>query len=604
RIYVYCGQTYSTVQLQTCGDIDECAVNNGGCDVNAECNNTVGSFLCVCSKGYLGDALYGCYSDNFCTNDRHNCDKNANCIYTEPSHFLCECRDGYAGDGRVCGLDPDLDGSPAKNIFCSELGCAWDNCPDVPNSGQEDNDHDYIGDFCDPDDDNDSIYDDMDNCQFTPNYHQEDADNDRVGDVCDNCPNVANTDQVDTDGDGFGDACDNDDDSDGIDDGSDNCPLLTNTGQVDGDSDGVGDACDNCPGVANPTQTDTDQNGVGDACDIIGGTNKDKDGDSILDILDNCVDLSNPDQSDIDGDGTGDRCDNDIDGDGVDNDVDNCPYLSNPNQEDANGNKIGDVCEGDTDGDGVLDNNDHSPRNPRIQGTDLRPYTVVDLLPVVNQSDWRLSHNGSEVRQVADIDRPVMLIGPTAYDALNFTGTWFVESDQGSGYIGFVFGYQTNRKFYVVLWRRTNINYGGSAYRAGIKGVQIKLVNSVTGPGDDLAKALWHSADSTNQASLLWHDPSMLGWQHRTAYRWHLSWRPTRGLIRLRVFDVNQTLMDSGDLYDTTISGGRLGVFVFNQTRVTWSNLVAQSTGRENEALSFDGSEDYVELADVKTLQV
>ena len=36
-----------------------------------------------------------------------------------------QCRDGYAGDGTVCGLDPDLDGSPAKNIFCSELGCAW-----------------------------------------------------------------------------------------------------------------------------------------------------------------------------------------------------------------------------------------------------------------------------------------------------------------------------------------------------------------------------------------------------------------------------------------------------------------------------------------------
>ena len=70
------------------------------------------------------------------------------------------------------------------------------------------------------------------------------------------------------------------------------------------------------------------------------------------------------------------------------------------------------------------------------------------------------------------------------------------------------------------------------------------------------------------------------------------------------MFDVNQTLMDSGDLYDTTISGGRLGVFVFNQTRVTWSNLVARSTGRENEALSFDGSEDYVELANIETLQV
>ena len=70
------------------------------------------------------------------------------------------------------------------------------------------------------------------------------------------------------------------------------------------------------------------------------------------------------------------------------------------------------------------------------------------------------------------------------------------------------------------------------------------------------------------------------------------------------MFNVNQTLMDSGDLYDTTISGGRLGVFVFNQTRVMWSNLVARSIGRENEALSFDGSEGYVELANIETLQV
>ena len=60
----------------------------------------------------------------------------------------------------------------------------------------------------------------------------------------------------------------------------------------------------------------------------------------------------------------------------------------------------------------------------------------------------------------------------------------------------------------------------------------LKVVNSATGPGLDLARALWHSADSTNQVTLLWHEPSMLGWQHQTAYRWHLRWRPTRGIIR------------------------------------------------------------------------
>jgi len=38
-------------------DIDECAVNNGGCNAEATCTNSVGSFTCSCTDGYQGDGF-------------------------------------------------------------------------------------------------------------------------------------------------------------------------------------------------------------------------------------------------------------------------------------------------------------------------------------------------------------------------------------------------------------------------------------------------------------------------------------------------------------------------------------------------------------------
>jgi hypothetical protein len=53
----------------TCQDVNECAVNNGGCDLLAACTNTPGSRTCgACPSGAGGSGYQGCFDVNDCPN--------------------------------------------------------------------------------------------------------------------------------------------------------------------------------------------------------------------------------------------------------------------------------------------------------------------------------------------------------------------------------------------------------------------------------------------------------------------------------------------------------------------------------------------------------
>jgi putative cell wall-binding protein len=215
-----------------------------------------------------------------------------------------------------------------------------DNCPSTANANQADQDDDDIGDACDPDRDGDGVPNGDDNCPVNSDPGQQDADGDDIGDVCD-----ANDDDGPT-----GDL-----DDDEIDNADDNCPTTSNPGQENADDDEFGNACepdsdsdgmiddsDNCPAVPNPNQTDADENDIGDACE------DDDDGDGVSNAGDNCPDDSNPGQEDTDADDIGDACepfDNDTDDDGSWDAWDNCPTTSNPDQADFDGNGVGDACQ-------------------------------------------------------------------------------------------------------------------------------------------------------------------------------------------------------------------------------------------------------------------
>ncbi|XP_062499001.1 fibrillin-2-like [Corticium candelabrum] len=145
---------------QVCTDVDECQINNGGCDTLTSCTNTIGSFQCgPCPLGYLGTGLTGCrrrpcsilatpvdgskvcnghvfedvvwFSCNSgfelfgsdvrqcqadgtwngsltncsdideCVMGTDNCDLNAECNNTHGS-FICTCNVCYSGSGTIC----------------------------------------------------------------------------------------------------------------------------------------------------------------------------------------------------------------------------------------------------------------------------------------------------------------------------------------------------------------------------------------------------------------------------------------------------------------------------------------------------------------------
>jgi len=100
-----------------CTDNDECATTNEVlCSDTAECNNTPGSYECVCNEGYYGNGLTGldltCTDYDECQDDP--CSDHASCNgYYPPGGYTCTCDDGYMKYNDIC-----YEQIPCGSIFC------------------------------------------------------------------------------------------------------------------------------------------------------------------------------------------------------------------------------------------------------------------------------------------------------------------------------------------------------------------------------------------------------------------------------------------------------------------------------------------------------
>eukprot|EP01043_Picozoa_sp_COSAG02_P041271 COSAG02_NODE_3406_length_6793_cov_7.881237_6_plen_1278_part_01 len=108
--------------FNTCVDIDECGIDNGGCDNLALCTNDWGSYSCgVCPSvytneipalattldytPYTGDGSFGCFDVNECNAPRGACDVNVPCTNTNGSFYcgICPLSDTYDAESTPTG---------------------------------------------------------------------------------------------------------------------------------------------------------------------------------------------------------------------------------------------------------------------------------------------------------------------------------------------------------------------------------------------------------------------------------------------------------------------------------------------------------------------
>jgi len=134
---------------KTCSDVDECA-DPTSCGANSKCQNNEGAFECICDAGYthgFGDTQndHACEDINECEDPSYECPDKSECQNSLGS-YTCDCADGFMYNilTRECDdIDECLVTNGGCDQICSNMEGSFEcSCADgyrYPTDGRSDN---------------------------------------------------------------------------------------------------------------------------------------------------------------------------------------------------------------------------------------------------------------------------------------------------------------------------------------------------------------------------------------------------------------------------------------------------------------------------------
>ena len=192
---------------------------------------------------------------------------------------------------------------------------------------------------------------------------------------------------------------------------------------------------------------------------------------------------------------------------------------------------------------------------------DLRPWEIIDFnFGSQTQALWEINPEGTEAEQHRNARASGLLSDFTLKNG-QVKGQFKVDTTSDDDYIGFVFGFQDTRNFYLFDWKQTNQD-------RALRGMNIKRYKS---PG---SFDLW-GTEISGGGQNLFHNS--VGWKDKTWYEFSLSFHP--GEFTVTVTEVGTNIvLDSFTVLDDTYASGGFGFYNYSQDSVLYRGFELETT--------------------------